>query len=150
MRLPPILYHGTSTGYLDQILRDGLCPPVPDARPEVGSYTCWTDTWSVAEFHAHHMEEWDSASLEKKCDPIVFAVPIEVFKVYGFVLEQNVIRLGVSGDGGRNAGVELRGKQWTWRKLLKFTGAVGYELPLPVTPEMVVCLDRRPSVSEAA
>jgi hypothetical protein len=150
MRLPATLYHGTSTGYLDQILRDGLCPPFPDCRPDVGSYTCWIDTCSVAEFHAHHMEEWDSDSLERKCDPIVFAVPIERFKLYGFVLEQNFIRLGISGEGGRNAGIELRGKKWTWRKLLKFTGAVGYELPLPVTPEMIIRLERRPDILEAA
>lgn len=143
MKLPTILYHGTSTGYLDQILRDGLLPPHPDLRPEPGSYTCWTDTFSVAEFHAHHMEENDTEFLDKVCDPIVFAVPIERFKVFGFVLEQNFIRLGVSGEGGRNSDVELRGKQWNWRKLLKFTGGVGYELPMPVSADMIIRLPRK-------
>ncbi len=150
MSLPAILYHGTSTGYLDQILRDGICPGWPQLHPGVGSYTCWTDTWSVAEFHAHLMEENDSSWLEKSCDPIVFAVPIATFKVHGFVLEQNFIRLGISGEGGRNGGIELRGKKWNWRKLLKFTGAVGYELPLPVTAGMIVRLERRPDAQVAA
>ncbi len=143
MKLPPILYHGTSTGYLDQILRDGICPPYPQCHPEPGSYTCWTDTWAVAEFHAHHMEENDSDWLKKACHPIVFAVAISHFKVCGFVLEQNFIRLGPSGEGGRNYDVELRGKKWNWRKLLKFAGGVGYELPLPVTEQMIIRLVRR-------
>jgi len=89
------------------------------------------------------MEENDTDFMEKDCDPIIFAVPIERFKVYGFVLEQNFIRLGVSGVGGRNENVELRGKKWNWRKLLKFTGGVGYELPMPVTADMIIRLPRR-------
>lgn len=146
MSLPATLYHGTSTGYLEQILRDGICPPYPQVRPEPGSYTCWTDTWSVAEFHAHHMEENDSDVLERECDPVVFAVPIASFRVGSFVLEQNFVRIGVSGVGGRNESVELRGKKWNWRKLLKFTGGVGYEAPLAVKPEMIVRLIRRPNI----
>lgn len=143
MSLPSILYHGTSTGYLDQILRDGISQPWPDERPGIGSYSCWTDTFSVAEFHARLMEEWDSYKLKRDCDPIVFAVPVEKFENRGFVLEQNFIRLGPSGEGGRNYGIELRGKKWNWRKLLKFTGAVGYELPLPVVSEMIIHVEPR-------
>lgn len=150
MKLPAILYHGTSTGYLAQILRDGILPPHPRCRPEPGSYSCWTDTFAVAEFHAHQMEEFDSDWLKRDCDPIVFAVRIAEFAIAGFVLEQNFIRLGPSGEGGRNYGAELRGKKWNWRKLLKFTGGVGYELPMRVTESMIIRLERKTYPAEAA
>ena len=58
MNLPETLYHGTSDGYLDAILRDGL-------RPESSGtgYLCYADDHAVALHHAAHMAEWDESML---------------------------------------------------------------------------------------
>jgi hypothetical protein len=123
--LPPRLYHGTSDGYLDQILRDGL-----DPQSSRDGYLCYTDDPETARYHALHMAEWDSEVLDRTCRPVTITIPFDRFAIEGFCLDRNFIRLGPSH--GRAVGRRLGGRRWTWETLLRETGAVGYRLRLIV------------------
>lgn len=124
--LPAVLYHGTSTGYLAGMLARGL-----DPEASADGYLCYTDDLATARYHAEHMAEWDTGSLERDCAPIVFALPIARFDPEHFRLDANFIRLGPSH--GRAVGQNLRERTWTWHDLLTHAGAVGYAARLSVT-----------------
>lgn len=130
-RYPEFLYHGTSTGYIENILKIGLCPPYELEE----SVICWTAILDVAEWHANHMAESDRGSLCKPCKQIIFKIPFDRFDIEGFRLETNYIRLGPSGHPSMNyvPKKDPDGRNWTWQSLLEYAGAVGYKLPLPVT-----------------
>lgn len=121
-----ILYHGTSTGYLDQILRDGL-------RPESSykGYLCYTDEIAIADHHAQFMAKWDEAYVGYPCQPVIFAIPFERFDKSAFCIEQNWIDLGPSS--GRAVHMAMDGREWTWEALLSETGAVGYAATMSVS-----------------
>ena len=137
MRLPEVLYHGTSDGYLDQMLRDGLRPAYLD------DHLCFTDEEEVAVHHAHCMADWDSDVLEKECAAIVFSIPIALFDLDGFCVEHKFIENGPSGGRACNRAMTDHIKErnlvqpWTWRELLDYAGAVGYLKPLPVGRELL-------------
>lgn len=142
MKLPETLYHGTSDGYLEAILRDGL-------RPESSGtgYLCYTDEIEVALHHAACMAEWDESMLGRACRPVVFAVPIGSFDTGGFVLEEGFIRNGpsagracVSMEAARIRERHER-RPWSWDELLVHAGAVGYARTLKVTVEMILAPD---------
>ena len=126
LTLPAVLYHGTSTGYLDEMFASGLNP-----ASSLNGYLCYTDDPATARYHAEHMAVWDTGSLGRACAPIVFALPIERFDPTYFCLEANFIRLGPSH--GRAVGQNLRDRAWTWAELLTHAGAVGYAAGLRVT-----------------
>lgn len=129
------LYHGTSTGYLRQILRDGL-------RPESSykGYLCYADDRRVATYHAVAMAEWDTDRLGAECRAIVFAIPVDRFAKAGFCLDENFIELGPST--GRAVGRDLLGKVWSWQRLLHHAGAVGYRERLRVDGRMIARIGR--------
>ena len=136
MSMPSFLYHGTSTGYFDQILQDGLCPSLPQVWPDPGSYLCFADELVIAWHHAECMAEWDSGTLERDCEPIVFIIPIERFTRSAFCLDRNFVRLAPSS--GRAVGKPLPKRQWNWYALLKHAGAVGYRKNVKVLPADLV------------
>lgn len=131
MILPDVLYHGTSTKYLDQILKDGLLPcSITGAVP----MTCLADDFAVAEHHARCQADAEDA------DPIVFSIPIERFQPAAFTLEDKFVELGPSH--GRGCAVyeamdpdEWEAKPWTWQEMLMVAGAVGYTVAIPVTSD---------------
>lgn len=125
-RLPAVLYHGTSTGYLAGILGRGL-----DPQSSADGYLCYTDDLGTARYHAQHMADWDTGSLGRDCAPLVFAIPIARFDPARFCLDANFIRLGPSH--GRAVGQNLRERDWTWHELLARAGAVGYTALQPVS-----------------
>lgn len=135
--LPALLYHGTSDGYLDQILRDGL-----DPRSSVERYLCYTDDVAIARHHANHMAEHDSAILGKACRAVIFAIPMTRFERAGFCLDRNFVRLGPSH--GRAVGQQLGHRRWTWEELLAHAGAVGYAHLLRVEPSNLISEDPTP------
>lgn len=122
MKLPPILFHGTSTKYLRKKLSEGL---LPSHMTGAVLMTCLTDEREAAEYHAHCMAEFESAQ------PIVFAIPSERLDVAAFTLEDKFVELGPSAGRGLFA-AELMGfprwheAPWTWRAMLSIAGAVGY------------------------
>jgi hypothetical protein len=126
-----VLYHGTSTGYLKQILRDGL-------RPESSykGYLCYTDEAAIADHHAQFMAEWDAEYVEHPCHPVIFAIPFERFDRSAFCLEENWIDLGPSA--GRAVRMDMTRREWTWETLLTETGAVGYAATMPVGREDIL------------
>lgn len=130
--LPDILFHGTSTKWLKQILRQGLQPcSLTGAVP----MTCLADDRSVAAYHAVFQAECEDA------DPLVFAIPTARLDVSLFVLEDRFVELGPSDGRGVEAYRLMeeaeRGsweaKDWTWREMLSVAGAVGYVGAIPVT-----------------
>jgi hypothetical protein len=139
MKLPRVLYHGTSDGYLGAILRDGLMP-----NSAGNGYLCYTDEEDVAVNHAQCMAEWDEAKLGRPCRAIIFAVPIAVFEVEGFVLEEKFIEIGPSGGRACNASMTAHIQErhpidpWKWDELLTYAGAVGYARILRVEASMIM------------
>ncbi len=123
--LPPILYHGTSDGYLVGMLKRGLDPA---SSPD--GYLCYTDDIETARYHARLMANWDSGILGRACKPVLFALPTSRFTTDQFCLDANFIRLGASH--GRASGQNLHDRAWTWQSLLSFAGAVGYRAILTV------------------
>ncbi len=122
MKLPPILYHGTSTKYMRKKLSEGL---LPSHMTGAVLMTCLTDEREAAEYHAHCMAEFESAQ------PIVFAIPSERLDVAAFTLEDKFVELGPSAGRGLFAAELLgfprwREAPWTWRAMLSIAGAVGY------------------------
>ncbi len=141
MALPARLFHGTSDGYLDQILADGL-----DPKASVRRYLCYTDDPEIARYHALHMAEHDTDILGRRCRPVCIAIEIERFDETGFRVERNFIRLTPSY--GRARGRNLKGRTWTWQSLLEEAGAVGYALRMQVVPKDVRRL--RPAIRDRA
>lgn len=131
MRLPKLLFHGTSTGYLGQILREGLHP-----ESSHKGYLCFTDKIVIAEHHADCMAEWDSDSLKQDCRPVVFAIPTSRFLPAHFCLDENYIVLRPSA--GRRAGLRLDHLVGRWRQVLQIGGAVGYRRLLRVDRAMML------------
>lgn len=129
--LPNCLYHGTSTGYLPQILRDGLCP-----LASADEYICFTDDPDIAIHHAECMASWDTGRLQKDCDPVLFKITIDRFNVAEFCLDENFITLAPSA--GRAVGVDLRGLGLDWNGLLMVAGAVGYRSILKVSEDDLI------------
>lgn len=128
MRLPAILYHGTSTKYLRNKLREGLLPcSLVGAVP----MTCLTDERDAAEYHANLMAEYEAA------DAIVFAIPTVRLDVAGFTLEDRFITGPSAGRGLFAADMigweRWRSAPWTWRAMLSIAGAVGYTAPIRVS-----------------
>lgn len=136
MSLPALLYHGTSTKYLKQMLRDGLRAGWPQCWPEPGSYLCFADQIEIAQHHARHMAEWDRDQPEDSYTPIVFVIPIKRFMRSAFCLERNFIRLGPSA--GRAVGKRLPKRRWHWYALLKHAGSVGYRRTVTVTAADII------------
>lgn len=138
MKLPTMLFHGTSDAYLESMLRQGL---MPDSAGN--GYLCYTDEEDVAIHHAQCMAEWDESMLDRACAPIVFAIPISAFVVKGFVLEQKFIDIGPSGGRACNPEMTTHIKRrhasqpWTWDELLDYSGAVGYSRILKVDASMI-------------
>lgn len=131
MQLPPLLFHGTSTAYLDQMLRDGLLPLTDNNR------ICLTDEFETAAHYARCMADWDTGVKEIEIgafQPIVFSIPAKSLNPEFFVLEEGTLRLGSTGRGRE---LNLRERSWTWQSLFEATGAVGYSRPIPVTRAMV-------------
>lgn len=126
-----VLFHGTSTGYLGQILRDGL-----DPRSSYKGYLCYADDLAIARWHADCMAEWDAGKLNKPCRPVVFAIPIGAFLPADFCLEENYIDLGPSA--GRAVGRRLRHLLRSWRLVLAVAGAVGYRRRVLVDRAMIL------------
>ncbi|HVL73874.1 MAG TPA: hypothetical protein VM434_18535 [Beijerinckiaceae bacterium] len=128
--LPPVLFHGTSTRWLGQILREGLMPCHITGRVPM---LCLTDEHRVADHHAQHMAE------DEEADPIIFRLPITRFDPSAFTLEDKFVELGPSAGRGVYA-YEIMGEErwrnagWSWSAMLRIGGAVGYTKPLPVTP----------------
>ena len=131
MKLPSILFHGTSTGYLDQMLRDGL-----DPRSSYKGYLGFTNQIAIAEHHAEHMTDWDGSILKRVCHPVVFAIPISAFTPAHFCLDENFIELRPSA--GRRAGLNMDHLLGTWRQVLQIAGAVGYRRLLKVDHTMMM------------
>lgn len=138
MQLPKMLFHGTSDAYLESMIRDGL---MPDSAGN--GYLCYTDEEDVAIHHAKCMAEWDESTLERRCLPIIFAIPISEFDVKGFVLEQKFIEIGPSGGRACNEEMTAHIKNrhasqpWAWDELLEYSGAVGYARILKVDRSMI-------------
>ena len=119
------LFHGTSSLYLEHILRDGL---VPEASYK--GYLCYADELDISRHHANFMAEWEQS------DPVIFSIPIEKFDPEYFCLEENFIELGPSS--GRAQGTDLRHRSWTWKELLDIAGAVGYSKVVKVDKENIL------------
>lgn len=137
--LPDVLFHGTSSCYLDAIVREGL-------RPESSctGYLCFTDDPAIAAHHARHMADWDGARNGLSCEPLIFSIPSNLFRSSQFCLDENFIRLGPSaGRGtGKDVGelIEQRrksGYRWSWQELLSIAGSVGYRGVVSVRLGMV-------------
>lgn len=144
MSLPAILYHGTSSCYLDSILSIGL-QPYRQYGGGARGFVCLTDEFAVAQHHAFHMAEWDADVVESdrphvpaSVRPVIFQIPIDRLPRGGFVMERGFIRRGPSA--GRAAGAPLPKRRWNWFSLLKHTGAVGYGRPIAVTMHDILWL----------
>lgn len=124
--MPEFLYHGTSTGYLDQILRDGL-----DPQSSYKGYLCYADDLAISAWHAECMAVSDEAHLDVQCMPVIFKINQNRFSRRKFCLEQNFIDPGPSA--GRACENGLPERDWTWQALLAFAGAVGYRKLLRVS-----------------
>lgn len=130
--LPAILYHGTSTKWLGQILRQGL---VPCSMTGAVLMTCLADERGIAVHHALNQAEFEDA------DPIVFSIPLDRLDVCLFTVEDKFIELGPSHGRGiaihnameAEAPGSWRARGWTWREMLAVAGAVGYTGVIPVT-----------------
>ena len=142
MRLPGVLYHGTSSCYLDGIISDGL-------RPESSStgYLCFTDDPAIAKHHARHMADWDEGRTGRPCEPLIFEIPTKLFRTSKFCRDDNFLRLGPSAGRGttKDTGelIERRRKAgfaWSWQELLAIAGSVGYRGVVPVTRDMARAL----------
>lgn len=144
--LPSVLYHGTSTKWLGQILRQGL---QPCSMTGAVLMTCLGDDRGLAEYHALHQAECEDA------DPVVFAIPIERLDVSMFTLEDKFVELGPSNGRGvaayhameRAEPGSWETRDWTWREMLAVAGAVGYTGAIPVTEadlERLPPLEREP------
>lgn len=125
------LFHGTSTGYLSQILRNGL-----DPKSSCKKYLCYTDDLAIAKHHATHMAEWDEVVLEKTCRPVIFAIPSDQFLPTGFCLDENFIDLGPSA--GRAIGRPLAHILRSWHLVFNISGSVGYNRLLRVRRPMII------------
>jgi hypothetical protein len=131
MKLPSILYHGTSTGYLNQILRDGL-DPISSHK----GYLCYTPDLAIAKHHADAMAEWDPEYVKRPCSPIIFAIPIDRFLPSAFCLDENFITLNPSA--GRAAGKPMQHLVGSWRQVLALAGSVGNKRLVRVSRDMIV------------
>lgn len=126
--LPAVLYHGTSTKWLDQILRDGLEPCHMTGAVLMG---CYTDDRDVAIHHAVEMAEFEEA------DPVLFRLPASRFDVARFTLDDKFVELHPSAGRGTYA-LAVVGEDawenapWTWRAMLRIAGSVGYTGTIPV------------------
>lgn len=140
--LPAFLYHGTSTRYLEQILRDGLAPCHMTGAVLM---CCYADDPAISWHHAECMAEAEDA------DPVLFRIPIGRFDTAKFTLDDKFVELGPSAGRGvapyRAAGEEAwESAPWTWRAMLHLAGAVGYVDTLPVSRGDLVAADGRPPV----
>jgi hypothetical protein len=134
--LSPILYHGTSTGYLKQILGDGL-----DPRSSYKGYLCYSDELRCSTWFARCMAEWDSNVLDKDCDPVILRIDTTRFDPSLFCLEENFIEFGpVHCRGADHVDLIQSRDDWTWRALYELTGGVGYKGPLKVAQADIVDL----------
>lgn len=129
--MKPFLYHGTSTAYLDGILRNGLQP-----ESSYKGYICYADDIEISVYHAGFMAKWDEIYVGRKCYPVIFRIPFLRFDASCFCLDQNFIELGPSA--GRAVGMDMQARSWTWRSLLTATGAVGYAATMGVTEDDIM------------
>jgi DNA-binding MarR family transcriptional regulator len=137
--LPPILYHGTSRLYLDNMLAEGLKPcsetgPVP--------MTCLTSDRALAEDHAGLMADFEDS------EPVLFAIPTERLDPAALIIDDNIVRLGPSGDA--SIGIDLyrkwgdkRWKAFPWTALsqLALTSHIATTQIIPVAETDMVGLD---------
>jgi hypothetical protein len=127
--LPPVLYHGTSTKWLDQILRDGLKPCHLTGAVEMG---CYADDRDIAIHHAVEMADFEEA------DPVLFRLPTSRFDVAGFTVDDKFIELRPSAGRGKFV-LAMVGEEawenapWTWLAMLRLAGSVGYTGTVPVS-----------------
>ncbi len=137
-QLPSVLYHGTSTKWLDQILRDGLKPCHLTGEVVMG---CYTDDREIAIHHAVEMADFEDAA------PVLFRLPMDRFDVEKFTLDDKFVELHPSAGRGRFV-VEMVGGEawenapWTWLAMLRLAGSVGYTGTIPVSQgDLVVGID---------
>lgn len=139
--LPPVLYHGTSTKWLDQILRDGLAPCHLTGEVEMG---CYADERAIAVHHAVEMADAEDA------DPVLFLLPTSRFDVARFVLDDKFVELRPSSGRGLFA-LAMVGDEawenapWTWTAMLRLAGSVGYTGTIPVSRSDIVTGIRWPA-----
>lgn len=138
--LPAFLYHGTSTKYLDQMLRDGLEPCHMTGAVLMG---CYADDPAIAWHHAECMAEAEEA------DPILFRIPIDRFDPGSFTLDDKFVELAPSSGRGvalyhATGHAAWERAPWTWRAMLHLAGSVGYVETIPVSRDDLVALDGLP------
>lgn len=144
--LPPVLYHGTSTRWLDQILADGLAPCHLTGEVEMG---CYTDERGIAIHHAVEMADAEDA------DPVLFRLPTSRFEVARFVLDDKFVELRPSSGRGLFA-LAMVGDEawenapWTWTAMLRLAGSVGYTGTIPVSRSDIVTGIRWPAPGATA
>lgn len=144
--LPAILYHGTSTKWLDQILRDGLEPCHMTGAVLMG---CYTDDRAVAIHHAIEMADYEDA------DPVLFGIPTSRFDISRFTLDDKFVELHPSAGRGVHALATVgadpwENAPWTWLAMLRIAGSVGYTATIPVGRGDIVQGVHWPSVGETA
>lgn len=136
--LPAFLFHGTSTKWLEQILRDGLEPCHMTGAVLMG---CYTDDRDIAIHHAVEMAEFEEA------EPVLFRIPTSRFDPAGFTLDDKFVELHPSAGRGTFAlsivGADAwENAPWTWFAMLRIAGSVGYTRTVPVSgADLVAGLD---------
>lgn len=144
--LPAFLYHGTSTKWLEQILREGLKPCHMTGEVLMG---CYTDDRSVAIHHAVEMADFEEA------DPVLFLLPTDRFDVARFTLDDKFVELHPSAGRGSYALATVgedawENAPWTWLAMLRIAGSVGYTGTVPVARHDIVDGVAWPKVGETA
>nr|WP_042673696.1 hypothetical protein [Methylobacterium sp. B34] len=125
---PAVLFHGTSTKWLDQILHNGLEPCHMTVTVLMG---CYTDDRGIAIHHAVEMAEFEEAG------PVLFRLPISCFDVVRFTLDDKFVELHPSAGRGVHAAATIgeeasENAPWTWLAMLRIAGSVGYTGTIPV------------------
>lgn len=126
--LPAVLFHGTTTKWLDQILRDGLEPCHMTGAVLMG---CYTDDRGIAIHHAVEMAEFEGA------EPVLFRLATSRFDVARFTLDDKFVELHPSAGRGVHAAATVgddawENAPWTWLAMLRIAGSVGYTGTIPV------------------
>ncbi len=132
--LPAVLYHGTSTKWLDQILRDGLEPCHMTGEVLMG---CYTDDREIAIHHAVEMADFEEA------DPVLFRLETSRFDASLFTLDDKFVELHPSAGRGSYAlsvvGADAwEAAPWTWLAMLRIAGSIGYTGTIAVAPADIV------------
>lgn len=119
--LPEILYHGTSTAYLDSKLRKGLLPSSSSCNG-----VCLTKDRDEAVYWASEMADWDS-SYGHPCKPIVIAVPVSRLDPRNLKCDFNSVSFGKH---------DIASEHWSISYIPN--GTLMYAAPIPISSEDIV------------